>query len=149
MNQHEFYMRIALEEAAKAAAEGEIPVGAVLVKDGDILARTHNRREQTQDPTAHAEMLALREASAKLGNRRLEGCTLYSTLEPCPMCAGAMVMAKLGACYFGAADEKQGCCESIYALTNDPAFYWRVPCAGGLLADEAQVLLTAFFQARR
>lgn len=149
MNQHEFYMRIALEEAAKAAAEGEIPVGAVLVKDGDILARTHNRREQTQDPTAHAEMLALREASAKLGNRRLEGCTLYSTLEPCPMCAGAMVMAKLGACYFGAADEKQGCCESVYALTNDPAFYWRVPCAGGLLADEAQVLLTAFFQARR
>lgn len=149
MNQHEFYMRIALEEAAKAAAEGEIPVGAVLVKDGEILACTHNLREQTQDPTAHAEMLALREASAKLGNRRLEGCTLYSTLEPCPMCAGAMVMAKLGACYFGAADEKQGCCESVYALTNDPAFYWRVPCAGGLLADEALALLTAFFQARR
>ncbi len=149
MSGHEGFMRLALNEAEIAAREGEIPVGAVLVRNGEVIARAHNRREQLQDPTAHAEMLVLREAAAKLHNRRLSDCTLYTTLEPCPMCAGAMVMAKLGACFFGATDERQGCCESVYALASDPSFFWRLRCVGGLLEEEAQALLTAFFQARR
>jgi len=149
MTPHERFMRMALDEAERAAREGEIPVGAVIVKNGEVLAAAHNRREQLQDPTAHAEMLALREAAQKLGDRRLTGCTLYATLEPCPMCAGAMVMAKLDACYFGAVDEKQGCCESVYALTREPSFFWRFTCVGGLMAEESQRLLTAFFRERR
>ncbi len=142
-------MRMALEEAELAAREGEIPVGAVVVRGGAVLARAHNRREQLQDPTAHAEMLALREAARVLGNRRLADCALYVTLEPCPMCAGAMVMARLGQCFFGASDEKQGCCESVYALTCEPSFFWRLRCAGGLLAEESRRLLNEFFEACR
>jgi len=149
MTEHERYMRIALAEAVLAAAEGEVPVGAVIVRGDTILSQTHNRREQTQDPTAHAEMLAIREAALKLGNRRLEGCTLYVTLEPCPMCAGALVMAKLDACYFGASDEQQGCVGSVYLIPQDPAFYHRVRCAGGLLEDECKALMQTFFTARR
>lgn len=149
MTQHEAMMREALEEAQKAFEKGEIPVGAVMVKDGRIIARAHNLRETTGDPTAHAEVLAIREAAKTLGGRRLSGCTLYVTLEPCPMCAGALVMACVEKCYFGAVDERQGCCESIYALTQDPAFYHRLPCVGGLLAQEASALLKRFFQSRR
>ena len=113
------------------------------------MARAHNLREQTADPTAHAELLAIREAARVLGARRLTGCTLYVTLEPCPMCAGAMVMACLDRCYFGARDARQGCCESVYALPGDPAFYHRLPCVGGLMEEEAAALLRRFFQARR
>ena len=149
MTDHERYMTIALEEAGAAAAEGEVPVGAVIVRGDEILSRAHNRREQLRDPTAHAEILAIRKASAKLGDRRLSGCTLYVTLEPCPMCAGAMVMACLDACYFGANDERQGCVESVYALPSDPAFFHRVRCAGGLLGSQSQALLQTFFQTRR
>lgn len=146
---HEALMRQALEEAQKAFDEGEIPVGAVIARKGEIIARAHNLREQTGDPTAHAEMLAIRQAAQRLGGRRLNECTLYVTLEPCPMCAGAMVMACLNKCYFGARDERQGCCESVYALPADPAFYHRVPCIGGLLEAEASHLLKQFFRARR
>lgn len=146
---HEELMREALREAQKAFDEGETPVGAVISHGGEIIARAHNLREQTGDPTAHAEVLAIREAAKSLGGRRLSGCTLYVTLEPCPMCAGAMVMACLNKCYFGAKDERQGCCESVYALTSDPAFYHRVPCIGGLLEAEASCLLKNFFHARR
>ena len=149
MTEQERWMRIALEEAALAAAEGEIPVGAVVVRNGELIARAHNRREALADPTAHAEVIALRQAAQALGKRRLDDCTLYVTLEPCPMCAGTLVMACLGACYYGAPDPQQGCCESVYALPADPAFLWRVPCTGGLLADEAQALLQTFFQSRR
>ena len=149
MTEHERYMHIALGEAEIAAAEGEVPVGAVVVCKGEILSQTHNKREQQSDPTAHAEILALREAAAKLGNRRLTGCTLYVTLEPCPMCAGALVMANLSACYFGANDERQGCVESVYALPTDPAFYHAVRCVGGLLEVECQALLQNFFNTRR
>ena len=149
MNLHERMMREALAEAALATEEGEIPVGAVVAQGDAIIARAHNKREQSGDPTAHAEMLALRSAAEALGTRRLDGCTLYVTLEPCPMCAGAMVMACLGRCYFGAWDEKQGCCGSVYLLPQDPAFFWQVPCVGGLLAEESQTLLRAFFDARR
>ncbi len=142
-------MREALKEAQLAYDEGEIPVGAVVAKDGQIVARAHNLRENLLDPTAHAELLCIREAARVLGTRRLSGCTLYVTLEPCPMCAGAMVMACLDACYFGAADERQGCCESVYALPADPAFYHRLPCVGGLLSNEAAALLRRFFAQRR
>jgi len=149
MTMHEEMMREALEEAKKAFALGEIPVGAVVAHEGKIIARAHNLREKTGDPTAHAEVLAIREAAQALGGRRLSGCTLYVTLEPCPMCAGAMVMASLGKCYFGARDERQGCCESVYALSSDPAFYHRVPCIGGVLEAEASELLKQFFREKR
>ncbi len=149
MTIHEKMMLEALKEAQKAYEEGEIPVGAVIAQDDQIIARAHNLREQTGDPTAHAEVLCIREAAKALGGRRLNGCTLYVTLEPCPMCAGAMVMACLNKCYFGARDERQGCCESVYALPMDPAFYHRVPCIGGLMEEESSRLLKAFFAQRR
>lgn len=149
MTQHEGMMLEALKEAQKAFQKGEIPVGAVMVKEGRIIARTHNLRETTGDPTAHAEVLAIREAAQALGSRRLSGCTLYVTLEPCPMCAGALVMACVERCYFGARDERQGCCESLYALTQDPAFYHRLPCIGGLMEEEVSEMLRQFFRSRR
>lgn len=149
MTQHEGMMLEAFKEAQKAFQKGEIPVGAVMVKEGRIIARTHNLRETTGDPTAHAEVLAIREAAQALGSRRLSGCTLYVTLEPCPMCAGALVMACVERCYFGARDERQGCCESLYALTQDPAFYHRLPCIGGLMEEEASEMLRQFFRSRR
>jgi len=142
-------MRLALEEAQKAFDQNEIPVGAVIVRNGEVIAAAHNLRETTNDPTAHAEVLAIREAAKKLGSRRLNGCTLYVTLEPCPMCAGAMVMAGLDSCYFGAKDERQGCAESVYALTMDPAFFHRLPCIGGLMEEEAAEMLRRFFLQRR
>lgn len=149
MSLHREMMRIAIEEARKAAAEGEVPVGAVIAQGETLIARTHNLREQTGDPTAHAEVLAIRAAAEALSQRRLTDCTLYVTLEPCPMCAGAMVMACLGKCYYGAKDERQGCAESVFALTQEPAFYHRTPCIGGLLADECAALMEAFFAAKR
>ncbi|MDD3335862.1 MAG: tRNA adenosine(34) deaminase TadA [Eubacteriales bacterium] len=145
----ETFMEAALAEARLAFEEGEVPVGAVVVYNGQVIAKAHNRREQSSDPTAHAEILALRAAGERLGTRRLRGCQLYVTLEPCPMCAGAMVMAELERCYFGANDPRQGCAESVYALTQDPCFYHRLPCIGGILAEEAQALLTDFFAAKR
>ncbi len=143
------YMRIALEEAHFAAAEGEIPVGAVLVKDGTVIAKAHNRREADHDPTAHAEMLCLREAARVLGDWRLRGCTLYVTLEPCPMCAGAMVMSQLGACVYGAADERQGCCGSVYDLPGDPALSGTTKWQSGMMAEECGQLMSDFFARRR
>lgn len=149
MTDHERYMRIALGEAELAAAGGEVPVGAAVVHGDTVIAKAHNMREQLNDPTAHAEMLAIRRASELLGTRRLQDCTLYVTLEPCPMCAGALVMAKLSACYFGASDERQGCVESVYCIPSDPAFYHSVRCVGGLLESECQALLQTFFEQRR
>ena len=143
------YMRMALEEAQKAAAEHEIPVGAVVVKDGEVIARAHNRRENDHDPTAHAELLALREAARLLGNWRLRGCTLYVTLEPCPMCAGAMVMSQLSQCVYGAADEKQGCCGSVYDLPGDPALAGQTKWQSGVLAKECGEMMRTFFAGRR
>ena len=143
------YMRIALEEARSAAAQGEIPVGAVLMKDGEVIARAHNRREADHDPTAHAEMLCMRQAARILGDWRLRGCTLYVTLEPCPMCAGAMVMSQLSHCVYGAADDKQGCCGSVYDLPGDPALAGRTQWQSGVMAEEAGDLLRSFFAGRR
>lgn len=143
------YMQIAMEEAQLAAAEGEIPVGAVIVKDGEIIARAHNRRENDHDPTAHAEMLCMRQAARVLGDWRLRGCTLYVTLEPCPMCAGAMVMSQLTGCVFGAADEKQGCCGSVYDLPGDPALAGQTKWQSGVLAEECAEMMRSFFHNRR
>ena len=144
---HEKFMRMALEEALKSG--GDVPVGAVLVHDGQVIACAHNERETGDYPFAHAEMLCMQRACEKLHTRRLHGCTLYVTLEPCPMCAGAMVMAQLETCVFGAYDDKQGCCGSVYDLPQDPAFYHRVNCLGGVMENECAQALRAFFAARR
>lgn len=146
---HEKWMRIALAEAGLAAAEGEVPVGAVLVRDGQEICRAHNLREQLHDPTAHAEMLCMREAARQLGNWRLRGCTLYVTLEPCPMCSGTMVMSQLEKCVFGAADARQGCCGSVYDLPGDPALTGVTRWESGVLEEECAAVMTGFFAARR
>ena len=142
----EEYMRLALEEAA--ADPDEVPVGAVVVYQGRVIARAHNERKENA-PFAHAEMLAMERACRALGTRRLHGCTLYVTLEPCPMCAGALIMAEMDGCVFGASDPRQGCCGSVYTLPQDPAFYLRVRCAGGVMEQQCAALLQAFFSARR
>ena len=146
MQKHEAYMREALLEAQKD--QNEVPVGAVVVYEGRIIARAHNERE-ADHPFAHAEMLAMERACQKLGTRRLHGCALYVTLEPCPMCAGALMMAEMEQCVFGAYDPRQGCCGSVYALPEDPAFFHRVPCAGGVLEQPCRDVLNLFFQDKR
>lgn len=140
-------MRLALEEATLAFEAGEVPVGAVLVRNGEIVARAHNMVETLHDTTAHAELLCLREAMGKLG-ARLTDCTLYVTLEPCAMCAGACVNAKLGLLVFGAFDEVAGCCGSKMDLT-DKCFLHSVETWGGILEDDCKTLLSSFFQALR
>ena len=149
MNEHEKWMRIALREAVSAGSE--VPVGAIVVKDGEIIAAACNGREQPDeyDPTAHAEILAIRRAAAVLKSRRLTGCTLYVTLEPCPMCAGAIVMSGIDRVVYGAADQRQGCCGSVYSIPSDVAFYHRSQVIGGVLEEECASLLTGFFSAKR
>ena len=146
---HEQYMREAIEEAKLAQLAGDVPVGAVVVCEGKILARAHNEREVTADPTAHAEVLAIRRAAMALGRRRLHGCTLYVTLEPCPMCAGAIIMAGVDCVYYGADDPQAGCAGSVYALPEDPAFGRKTPCMGGLMTQECREVLDSFFGGRR
>ena len=129
-------MRRALDEARLAQLAGDVPVGAVIVQEGEVIARARNDREANGDPIAHAELLAMQRAAAALGRRRLEGCTMYVTLEPCPMCAGAVALSGLDAVYFGAYDPRMGCAGSVYDLPGDPAFSAGVPCMGGLLEAE-------------
>ena len=148
MNDTDF-MREALCEAEAAAQEGELPVGCVIVKDGAIIARAHNACEAERDATAHAELLAIRQASATCGDWRLNRCTLYVTLEPCPMCAGAIMQARVGRLVYGAANPEQGCAGSLYRIPEDPAFPHFCPSDGGVLAGECQALLERFFAARR
>ncbi|NLC76132.1 MAG: nucleoside deaminase [Clostridia bacterium] len=147
--QHRDYMALALEEARKAFHLGEVPVGAVLVKDGRILARTHNRKELEPDPTAHAEILVLREGAKVLNDWRLDGCTLYVTLEPCPMCAGALVQARVKTLVFGATDLKGGAVESLMNLVQDPRLNHRLEVIAGIREEECRLLLKEFFQTRR
>lgn len=142
-------MREALKLAREAQMAGEVPVGAVVVCKEKIIACARNERETSGDPTAHAEVLALRRAAEALGTRRLEGCTLYVTLEPCPMCAGAIVMAGIDAVFFGAYDPRCGCAGSLYDLPEDAAFGRVIPCSGGLLEAECRLALNAFFDLRR
>jgi tRNA(adenine34) deaminase len=145
----EMLMAAALDEAWRALREGELPVGAVVARGGEILSRGRNRREESHDPTAHAELEAIRGAADALGGWRLTGCTLYVTLEPCAMCAGAIVASRLDRVVYGASDPAAGCCGSVYRITEDPAFTHFAKADGGLLADECQALLTQFFAARR
>lgn len=139
------WMRHALDEARRATEHGDVPVGAVAVLDGAIIARAHNRREIDGDPTAHAELLAIREASRVIGHWRLESVTLYCTLEPCAMCAGAMILARLPRLVVGAPDPKAGAGGSVMDLLAHPALNHRVEVTSGVLADEAADLLVRFF----
>ncbi len=138
-------MREALVEAEKALAHGDVPVGALLVHDGVIIGRGHNRKEIDADPSAHAEILALQQAARALGGWRLAGTTLYCTLEPCPMCAGAMVSARLPRLVYGADDPKAGAAGSVVELLRDPRFNHQVAVTRGVLAGECQALLERFF----
>lgn len=142
-------MRVALEMAAQAAALDEVPVGAVAVRNGVIVGRGFNRKEKTRDPTAHAEMIALRETAVALQNWRLLRVTLYCTLEPCPMCAGAMIQARLPRLVYGAKDTRFGADGSIVNVLNAPGFNHTVEIVSGVLADEAAALLQRFFQKLR
>lgn len=142
-------MRLALQEAAQAAAAGEAPIGAVIVRGGHVLAAAHNQREQLHDPTAHAEMIALTQAAAALRSWRLTGCTLYVTLEPCPMCAGAIVQARVPRVVYGAADPKAGAVDSLYQLLSDSRLNHSAEITRGVLAEECGQVLRDFFRARR
>jgi len=142
-------MELALTEAAAAAAIGETPIGAVVVCAGEVVSRAHNRREADFDPTAHAEILALREAARRLGRWRLTGCTLYVTLEPCLMCAGAIVLARIDRLVYGAADPKAGAIESLYQAATDPRLNDRVELTAGVLSDRCGMALSEFFRLRR
>lgn len=147
---HEFHMELALEEAEAAAAEDEVPVGCVIVSfEQGVIAKAHNEREQLKDPTAHAEMLALTQAAAALGSWRLSRCIMYVTLEPCPMCAGAIVQARLPFLVYGAADAKAGACHTLYQITSDPRLNHRVQVVAGTLADRCADSLGRFFRRRR
>ena len=144
------FMAVALAEARVAVDHGDVPVGAVVVSpDGAALARRHNERELSADPTAHAELLALRDAASALGTWRLDGCVLVCTLEPCPMCAGAALAARVGTVVFGAADPKAGACGSLYNLAADPRLNHEMAVVPGVRADEAADLLRRFFSGRR
>ena len=143
------WMREALAEARRALAQGEVPVGAVLVRDGQVLGRGHNALIGSQDPTAHAEVQALREAARKAGNYRVAGATLYATVEPCPMCCGAALHARVSRVVFGALDPKAGAAVSLYHLLEDQRLNHRAEVLGGVLAEECGALLRTFFESRR
>jgi tRNA(adenine34) deaminase len=141
----EVWMREALAEARAAAALGEVPIGAVVVREGEVVGRGHNRREIDADPLAHAELLAIRQAAARIGGWRLVGCTLYATLEPCPMCAGALVAARVERLVYGAADPKAGYCGTLGNVVQDPRLNHRLEVTAGVLAEECGALLSGFF----
>jgi tRNA(adenine34) deaminase len=147
---HVEHMEMALEEAALAAEEDEVPVGAVIVSlEQGVIARAHNEREKLRDPTAHAEMIAITQAAQALRSWRLEDCVLYVTLEPCPMCAGALVQARLPLVVYGATDPKAGACHTLYEIPNDPRLNHRAQVVAGVLADRCAAILSDFFAARR
>ncbi len=144
------FMSLALQEALRAYHENEIPIGAVLIDEGGLLiSREHNRIEQLQDATAHAEILALRAASRILNRRRLTGCTLYSTVEPCAMCAGALVLCRVKRLVYGATDSKFGAAESLFNVVENPALNHRLEVTAGVLEEESRALLKKFFASRR
>ena len=149
MTDDERFMRSALAQAREALEDGDVPIGAVVVHNGRVIGRGHNQREKLNDPTAHAEMIALTAASSFLESWRLEGCTLYVTLEPCAMCAGAIVLARIARLVFGATDPKAGACVSLYNITTDERLNHRVELDQAILADECAMLLTEFFSAQR
>jgi tRNA(adenine34) deaminase len=145
----EHFMRLALREGAEAAAHGDVPVGCVVVRDGEVIGAAHNEREARSDPTAHAEILALRAAALTLGGWRLPGAVVYVTLEPCPMCAGAIQQARVARVVFGAPDQKVGAAGTVIDPLRNPRLLHRVEVQGGVLATDALALLRSFFDERR
>lgn len=145
----EEFMQIAIEEARQAAIEGDVPAGAVVVFEGEAIARAHNEREKRNDPTAHAEVLAIRMAAQKLGRWRLYGCAIYVTKEPCPMCAGAIYQARLDELIFGVKDDKAGSAGSLFNIIDDPRLNHRLKVRSGILEEECRALLQDFFKAKR
>jgi tRNA(adenine34) deaminase len=145
----QYWMKQALAEARRAADLGEVPIGAVVVRDGEVVGRGHNRREVDGDPLAHAELLALREAARRVGGWRLSGCTMVVTLEPCPMCAGALVASRIDRLVYGAADPKAGYCGSLGNLVQDARLNHRLEVSSGVLAEESAALLRGFFSSLR
>lgn len=146
---HQAYMQMALGEAQAAMGEDEVPVGAVIVRGERVIAAAHNQREQLRDPTAHAEMIAITQAAETLGSWRLEDCTLYVTLEPCPMCAGAILQARIPQVVYGATDPKAGAVGSLYHLLNDNRLNHRAEVVAGILAEPCGQILSQFFQEQR
>ncbi|MBI4810038.1 MAG: nucleoside deaminase [Ignavibacteriales bacterium] len=147
--EHEHWMEVALKEAEIALRRKEVPVGAIIVHKGSIIGKGSNQIEMLRDPTAHAEMIALTAAASNLGNRRLEKCTMYVTLEPCPMCAGAIVLARIPLLVFGAYDPKAGACSTLYTITNDIRLNHRVHTVGGILEEKCSAILKEFFKVKR
>jgi tRNA(adenine34) deaminase len=146
---HQMFMKLALEQARQAYAEGEVPVGAVITRAGRVVAAAHNQREQLRDPTAHAEMIAITQAAEAVGGWRLEDCVLYVTLEPCPMCAGAILQARLPLLVFGATDPKAGAVQSLFRLLNDARLNHRVEVVANVLSEPCSEILTSFFRSQR
>jgi tRNA(adenine34) deaminase len=144
-----YFMRLALREAERALEHGDVPIGAVVVRDGEVVSAAHNERELLQDPTAHAEIIALREAARALGSWRVLEATLYVTLEPCAMCAGAIVLARVPRVLYGASDPKAGACGSVLDVLAEPRLNHRPEVRGGVLGEECGELLSAFFASRR
>jgi tRNA(adenine34) deaminase len=143
------WMELALEQAALAAAAGEVPVGALVIKEGEIVARGHNRNLLDDDPTAHAEIVALRQAAARLGNHRLTGCTMVATIEPCSMCAGALIHARIARLVYGASDPKAGAAGSVLQVINHPGLNHRMEVTAGVLAEKCSAVLQDFFRQKR
>jgi tRNA(adenine34) deaminase len=146
---HEHYMQLALDEAEQAFREEEVPIGAVIVHDGRVIASAHNQRERLHDPTAHAEMIAITQAAEALQSWRLEGCTLYVTLEPCPMCAGAILQARIPLLVYGTTDPKAGAVHSLFQLLGDARLNHRCEVVSQILAEPCGQILSRFFQAQR
>jgi tRNA(adenine34) deaminase len=147
--QFEAFMQLALDEARRALDENAVPVGAIIVRAGEVIAAGHNERERLRDPTAHAELLAIARAAKALASWRLEGCTLYATLEPCPMCAGAILQARIPIVVYGAADPKAGAVQSLYQLLGDSRLNHKAQVIAGVLAEPCGELLSRFFQQQR
>ena len=143
------WMELALEQATLAATAGEVPVGALVIKDGEIIGRGHNRNLLDDDPTAHAEIVALRQAAARLGNHRLTGCVMVATIEPCSMCAGALIHARIARLVYGAADPKAGAAGSVLQVINHPGLNHRMEVTAGVLADKCSQVLQEFFRQKR
>lgn len=146
---HEYWMKKAYDEAEKALKLDEVPVGAIVIKDNCIIAKAHNQVERLKDPTAHAEMIAITSACETLENKRLEGCTLYVTLEPCPMCAGAIILARLDTIVYASADPKAGACDSLYHLCDDPRLNHSVKVISGVYEEKCEMILKHFFKNKR
>jgi tRNA(adenine34) deaminase len=149
MHDHQYFMRYAIAEAQAAAEEGEVPVGAIIVHNNQIIAAAHNQREQLKDPTAHAEMIAITQATESFNSWRLENCTIYVTLEPCPMCAGAILQARINTVVYGTNDPKSGAVNSLFNLLNDQRLNHRCNVVAGILAEQCGTILTEFFKTKR